>query len=284
MAKVAKSDVHHPLITKWRACDFAQTPYLYPEDEGLSEAGVATVHASFKAYVQSNDFESTSEHTLHTGLLPVPYRGDLQNSSVFILMLNPGLTPVDYFAEYKIKAFREALLSNIRQDNGSADYPFTSLDPTFAWQSSYWRKKLRGIAHALQESEKVDSYQSALQLMSRKISCLQLVPYHSKKFRSKRVIQDLRSRSDVISYVQEVLKPKAQNGKALVVVARGAKFWGLATDENIIICSNAQARAVHLGLNTQAGKAIARRLGAKEKVIEQLSKTKSNHEVDQEEI
>ncbi len=55
---------------------------------------------SFDAYIKSKDF-GNKDRWLHTGLLPMPYIGYLKKASIFILTLNPGLKPLDYYSEYQ---------------------------------------------------------------------------------------------------------------------------------------------------------------------------------------
>jgi hypothetical protein len=52
---------------------------------------------------------------IHTGLLPMPFVGSLSRAKVFLLMLNPGLSPTDYFGEFEQPAYRGALRNNLFQ-------------------------------------------------------------------------------------------------------------------------------------------------------------------------
>ena len=60
--------------------------------------------------------------------------GDMLNASIYVLMLNPGLGPGDYF-EYKVPSFRQALLANLRQERITGVMPFVSLE---VWPESHW--------------------------------------------------------------------------------------------------------------------------------------------------
>ena len=44
----------------------------------------------------------------------MPFVGDLQSADVFLVLLNPGLGPLDYYGEEKNEpGYREALLANL---------------------------------------------------------------------------------------------------------------------------------------------------------------------------
>ena len=76
------------------------------------------------------------------------------NASIYVLMLNPGLGPGDYF-EYKVPSLRRALIANLRQKRRRGVLPFIFLDPRFAWHGGfgYWDGKLKGVMEALAESK-----------------------------------------------------------------------------------------------------------------------------------
>ena len=63
------------------------------------------------------------DRRLHLALLPMPFAGALETASVVVLMLNPGLNPVDYFAEYEVPEFRKALLSNLQRSEPCPEHP-----------------------------------------------------------------------------------------------------------------------------------------------------------------
>ena len=47
---------------------------------------------SLEQYTHSKAFSDKRDKQFHLGLLPQPYQGHLSTASVFVLMLNPGLT------------------------------------------------------------------------------------------------------------------------------------------------------------------------------------------------
>ena len=96
----------HDLINAWRRFDGTKAPHLLEGDrDALTRHGHSRRYGSWENYIGSQDFLLSSPD-LHLDLLPVPYVGDLAKASIFLLLLNPGLSPVDYYAEYKVGSFR----------------------------------------------------------------------------------------------------------------------------------------------------------------------------------
>jgi hypothetical protein len=181
-------------------------------------------------------------------------------------MLNPGLSPGDYFAEYEVTQFREAHIRNLLQENTNDEFPFLFLDPRFAWHPGfeYWQRKLDDIAQALADQERV-SYQKALRHLAQNVACLELMPYHSKSFGAGQLLKQLPSVKAMREYVTDVLSPKAKNNEVTIVATRGVQYWDLSQHENIVVFRGHEPRAAHLNLKSRGGKAIANQLGLKSK-------------------
>jgi hypothetical protein len=254
--------VSHKLIEHWRNCCFEAPPFVLPEDES-EIANRISVYRSFDEFIASPTFGQRRDTSLHVGLLPIPFIGVLGEASVFILMLNPGLAPGDYFAE-RIPEFRTAHLRNLRQENSHEEFPFFFLAPRFAWHPgfTYWQGKMHDIALALVKKEQI-SYQEALRHIAQRIACLQLMPYHSKVFGAGSLLGHLSSTKLMLEYVSDVVLPKAHCDNAVVIVARGARHWkeSLRPHKNIIIYEGSVARSAHLTLKSNGGSVIAKRLG-----------------------
>lgn len=204
-----------------------------------------------------------TDKTLHLGLVPIPYIGNLRRASVFILMLNPGFSPGNYYAEQYSAEYRETLKRNLYQENSNDRYPFFALDPRFAWHPGfqYWHRRLRGLARALALKDDID-YQDALAVLSKHIACLEYVPYYSKSFGLPIPIQrKLSSIRAIKEYVHEYLVSRARMGHATIIVTRSAKKWEIQQQENIIVYEGSESRAASLSLNSRGGRAIAASLG-----------------------
>ena len=71
-------------------------------------ASADTVTCGYEEYSRDN-FIFDRDTRLHLGLVPLPYGGDLRSAKVFVLMLNPGLGPSDYYAEQTSREWRDLL-------------------------------------------------------------------------------------------------------------------------------------------------------------------------------
>ena len=111
-------------------------------------------YRSWRKAIRVPDFCKSDDNRLHLGLIPVPFMGDMLNASIYVLMLNPGLGPGDYF-EYKVPGLRRALLANLRQKRIPGVTPFVFLDLRFAWHDGfgYWNQELKGVIEALPNRE-----------------------------------------------------------------------------------------------------------------------------------
>ncbi|MBV9468021.1 MAG: hypothetical protein JO316_23145 [Abitibacteriaceae bacterium] len=242
---------HKELFEAWRECSVNDAPYVLQGDDFLLKNTQyqrwVSIHHSYNEFVASKDFGLASDKRLHLGLLPAPYRGNLNNSSVFLLLLNPGVKPCDYFAEYNEKDYRDAVIRNLRQDNEEDEYPFFSLNPAFAWHPSglYWRRKFASIIQKIEANGL--TYHQALRHVAQNISCLQYVPYHSERFGlPSKVHKQLTSPKLIIDYVKNTLAPRARRGEAMIVVMRQVQNWNLQEHENIILYKDHETRAAHL--------------------------------------
>ncbi len=256
------------LLTAWRDWVPEAPPYVLAGDEVLLRpdrgSRVVTVHEPWTGYVGGSEFGAAPDSRLHLGLLPIPFAGDLKAARVVILLLNPGLAPIDYFAETEVPAFRERLLANLRQDFAGLDHPFVYLDPIFSWHTGYswWHGKLRGVIGELAQRWGT-SFAQARRAIAQRIAALELVPYHSANFRvPPAVLTRLRSADLARAYVRDVLAPQAAAGQMLLVVARQDRVWQIAAGENVVVYSGAEARAAHLTPSSRGGSRILEMLAA----------------------
>jgi hypothetical protein len=252
---------YNELVDGWCKCNLESPPYLFPDDKPKIVNGIASTYLNFDDYIMSSAFCASSDRNLHVGLLPLPYIGNLAQSSIFVLMLNPGLSPGDYFAEQHGREFREAHIRNLRQENASDDYPFFCLDPRFAWHPGfgYWQKKFHTIIEALSKRSGT-TYQQATSQLARSLACLELLPYHSKSFGAGSLLHSLPSTQAMLAFVREILVPKAKDGMAIIIATRSVKNWQLPKHKNIIVYEASETRSAYLTLTSRGGKAIASHL------------------------
>ncbi|MCC6355237.1 MAG: hypothetical protein IT577_15200 [Verrucomicrobiae bacterium] len=175
---------------------------------------------------------------------------------MFLLLLNPGLEPGDYYAEYCSAEFRATLRRNLRQKfDGTERYPFWPLDPKHAWHPGgrYFRKKLHWLADAVAKHNAVP-YLDGLSRVAREVCGLQLLPYHSASFRRAAwVMNDLPSKGLVTDFVREVLESRDD---VLVIILRAADDWDIPDGPNVVRYTDQQARAAHLTPGSPGGSAL----------------------------
>jgi hypothetical protein len=237
-------------------------PFVLPGDECLlGRPTLSVVHRSWNRFIRDRHF-GERDYRFHLGLLPQPYAGDPASASVVILSLNPGLSPADYFGEFRVPEFRRALLANLRQRRESSAFPNLWLDPLFSWHSGfkYWHEKLRKVIDRLAERHSV-ARSEALRLVSGRVASLELYPYHSARFdMPSSLAQQLWSAKLARSFAHDVLLPRVRSGKAIIVITRHASAWGLSPRRGIIVYGRGESRGAHLTPNSRGGRAILRQL------------------------
>jgi hypothetical protein len=252
----------HALISAWNRFDPEQLPYVLPGDAAiLDQADLYCRHASWDGFIAEPDFGVPGNLQLHLDLLPMPFVGNLKTASVFVLMLNPGFGPHDYFGEYTIPDYRAALLDNLRQ---TQDNSFLFLDPQFSWHGGYdyWHTKLRNVIVAFAKNVGIP-YGQARRFFQSNIAVLELAPYHSVNFAvPHRVLTSLHSVRLARAFVSEEILPRARAGECLVVVTRAVKSWELPVHENVIAYTASEARGAHLSPQSRGGSAILNFLGS----------------------
>lgn len=241
---------------------------MLPGDARIAKAGsesVVTLRSWREAY-RARDFCEPGDKRVHLGLIPQPFCGDVRRASVYILLLNPGLGPQDYYGEYEVQAYRKALLANLRQEWPRGVMPFTFLDPRFAWHGGFewWHGKLAGVIQRLATAWDVPFSVARAELGAR-LASIELFPYHSTDSGGlarwlRDGAQSLSSVSMARTFVSKHVLSSVRRGKALVIVTRKAKAWDLRRDPGIVVYSAAQARGAHLTPESTGGKAIIRHL------------------------
>jgi hypothetical protein len=247
----------HPLIEAWCQFDSSRAPYVLEGDEVVVDDRWACRHSSWEAYSQDPNFGEPDDGRFHLDLLPVPFAGDLARASVYVLLLNPGLGPHDYFGEYKVPEFRDARLANLKQ---VPRHQFMDLNPAFSWHGGfrYWHSRLSALISAFAMRHNL-SYGQSRQIFASEIASVELVPYHSKTFAfPAKLLTKLRSVQLVQSFVTDVLSPRARRGDCLIVVTRSSRYWGLKAARNIVLYEGSETRSAHLSPSSRGGDAILR--------------------------
>lgn len=245
-----------------------QPPFVHPADQEYlkrSPYGRSRLkdNLDFRTFLSSRRFGDKNDGEFHFSLLPVPYVGNLSTASVFILLLNPGFNPIDYYGEFRRPEFLPALQQNLKQDLGTKDFPFLYLNPEFCWHSAYgwWEGKLSDVIRAVADGRHRGKYLRALKEVSQRIAAIELVPYHSTHYIGRNLGGRLPSAQVARNWVRTSLVPRARAGDVTVVVTRQIAMWGIKEIPGRIVCYGAhEARSAHLSKGSRGGKLILKRL------------------------
>jgi len=255
------------LLDAWANWQPASAPFVLDGDREIlnperSAGDVVTYHNWDEASGVA-EFCAPGDRRLHLGLLPQPFLGDDRRATVYILLLNPGLGPDDYYGEYEVPKYRAALLANLRQEFGDASpTPFLFLNPQFAWHGgwNWWHSKLAKIIERLASARRI-SFSEARSQLGSVIAGIELVPYHSAAFKDAGgLVRKLRSVELARQFVADFVLPRVQSGEAIVIVTRKVAAWNLPEQPGVIAYSAVQAQSAHLTPDSPGGRAILRHL------------------------
>ncbi len=258
------------LLEAWARWQPKQPPFVLAEDievlESAQSSRAVVSHASWRQARNAPDFCAPGDRRLHLGLLPQPFCGDLRRATIYLLLLNPGLGPHDYYGEYEVREYRRALLENLKQRFRGARYPFLFLDPRFAWHGGFhwWHDKLAGVIQRIKQSRDI-SFAEARSFLASRIASIELLPYHSPAFRDAGGwLRRLKSVELARDFVREFIKPRVLRRQAIVIVTRQATAWELLRHPGVVVYTGAQARAAHLTPQSPGGAAMLKHLGIPE--------------------
>lgn len=266
------------LLEAWRSISLIKPPYILDGDK-IIEKDYWYHCKSFADYIGDSNKRNNVKKgqkkisaltKFHSGLIPVPYGGDIRKAKIYILTLNPGFKPIDYYAESHDKAYRKARVQQLQQRNLDKDFPFMGLNPKFSWKSNYWKSRLGDIIPMLQKQKNI-SYKKALSRLSKSIACLEYIPYHSKNFGIKKSeIKSMSSPTLIKAFVDNYVIPKAKRGKAFIIVTRKVGRWltkeqqeELKAIPEVVIYDATESRASYLNPKSRGGEIIAKAMGIK---------------------
>lgn len=265
------------LIEAWRAwalqCE--GPPYELDMDKkalhALKEQRKVAPFTDLDTAIKDERLSKGGDTRLHLGLIPVPFMGNVREASIYVLMLNPGLSLGHYF-EHKAPSFRDALIANLRQERLEGIKSFPIMDPQFAWHSgfNYWHQRLGRVIKLLADHKGMSFIQAREELAS-KLAVIQLVPYRSATFGHRELLEEpkyggLHSVKLVKDFVQSKVADRVSNREAIVIIARQVKTWekflpaGLP-QKRVVRYNSHEARGAWLGPRTKGGRAILKHLG-----------------------
>jgi hypothetical protein len=250
------------LLDAWATWRPTQTPFVLDEDREVlrSERTVRAIvtHGGWRQALQAPDFCAPGDTRLHLGLLPHPFCGDVRRATIYLLLLNPGLGPHDYYGEYEVPEYRAGLLDNLKQEFREDAAPFLFLDPRFAWHGGFdwWHGKLAMVIQRLAAARQV-SFAAARSFLASRIASIELLPYHSPAFRDAGGwLGKLNSVGLARRFVAEFVLPRVLCGDAIAIVTRQVAAWNLPEHPGVVTYSAGQARAAHLTPESPGGRAI----------------------------
>jgi hypothetical protein len=251
------------LVQFWQRCDLSHGPFAHPDDWPVPRSGAGR-HideetrgvAEFLSGPRFGDFSNTR---FHLSLLPIPYGGDLSTAEIVVLLLNPGFSFTDYYAETCVPEFRRCLERNLRQDFSGVEFPFLWLDPEYCWHSGFvwWERKLRQVITVIAEQKFRGRYYDALRDVSRRLAHVELIPYHSQSFKAHRLIKALPSVNAAKRFAHTALAEAGNKGMRTIIITRQAAAWGLARESHrLVVYEGGSTRGASLGSSTSGGRAI----------------------------
>lgn len=250
------------LLDRWGEWRAGSAPYILDADRDLLASkrsiDASVVRTSWRQAFSADDFCAPGDARLHLGLLPQPFIGDLQHASIYLLLLNPGLSPDDYFGEYEVPSFGDAMVANLKQQFSNNSLPFLFLDPQYSWHSGFawWHSKLAHVIVQLAQAWRI-SFAAARARLGASLASIELFPYHSASFRdADGWLRNLPSAKLARAFVRDVVMPRVQQRQAIVIVTRKFQEWDLPHVEGVVVYSAAEARAAHLTPDSPGGHAI----------------------------
>lgn len=256
------------LLTEWEQWESIGSPHILKADrDRLRSSNHVVNFTSWSEAIAAPDFGRPGDTRLHLGLLPQPFIGDLRRASIYVLSLNPGLEPSDYYGEYEVPEYRNALLANLKQQFHQTARPFIFLDPRYSWHGGFrwWHGKLSQVMKTLAD-ESGAPFASARATLATQLASIELLPYHSSKFLdADGGLSKLKSVTLAMSFVRNFVLPRIERGEAIAVVLRKARLWELPRIPGVITYEGQHAQGAHLDPDSAGGSAILAHLRAAEK-------------------
>ena len=196
-----------------------------------------------------------NDRRLHLGLHPLPFTGNLENASIYVLLANPSANIGSYKEQAEYRRQRQL------EQESTEDH----LSLLGKGLNGYVRHDL-GLgqtARVIAEHSEI----SDTDILAN-IAIIQLSPYWSRNFIAG--AHRLPSADLAVKFVEETVVPRVRDGKAILIVTRRVKDWdrnqGLPRDlvdagHIVLYEGSGEARAASLRPRSRGGKAILRHFG-----------------------
>ncbi len=216
-----------------------KNPNIYSDDQCPIDSGkiVLADIKGWKGYLQSAYFKNhlcgnsmgACDKHIHNYLPVAPFAGDIVNANIVILLLNPGVSPDNYFQIEKILPSRKEQYNNILRTR--------PLFMSREWTGGF-RYGLKIIKPLIQELVGTEFFSAdeAFELIRRNVAILELSPYPSISFND----HVLELYSSMLA--RRTLELMLNAGK-IVICLRGYDKWTLDLgDENKLQIFRAESR------------------------------------------
>lgn len=246
------------LLNFWNNFDYINKPFVYSEDKVYLKNHINDYN-NYNDLISNSNFGFINKG-FHINLLPVPYVGDILNAKIYILMLNPGFCILDCYAESYSEEYCKLHIANLKQKLNSDEFPFYALNPKIIWHNGgqYWTNKFKDIIELISNDHNY-SFTDSLSYLSKRVSMLELVPYHSKSFSlSANIINKLYTVQLMKNFLKDYVIPKVIKNEACIICTRASTQWELqdTLNDNIIVYKGALNRSASLSKGTEGYKKI----------------------------
>ena len=231
-------------------------PYkLHPDDEEYLKwnKDECCIHLSIEElrnqYGNNLKYNETNENfkkiktnidKILTNLLVVPFFGNVLNAKIYILMNNPGFETGDYVDEHEDIEYINLIKQNLKLELNT--FMCLHKDAIRTGGYNYWSNSAR-IPKIAKEYKRISnmSYEKSLEIVKDSISIIETIPYHSSKLpRKEKLLLNMPSSCLIKKFVSNYVMERVQSNKAMIFVWRGAIFWDIKEQKNVIIRKTAQ--------------------------------------------
>lgn len=220
---------------------FYDNPWLELVDEILENSYKPlnkNIHIEDKKYIDEFNSTAKEDYNYHLEILPEPFWGNVLDSEVAILTLNPGYIKKKNTDEYDELTENEKI-EFIKDQCKSMSLLSSEFIPSNSNRNSisdyYWDKKTKKLRSLFKDANS-------------KIALIQYIGYTSYKFKDlpKKITEKIYHLEDGILFTQKFtvrLVEYLMQQKKVIVIARNENLWykavkGLREYDNLIILDN----------------------------------------------
>ncbi len=179
----------------WRRFTPVEGSNIHPDDRRFFEEKPPKQKKTMN-FSSSTVRSDEDRFTVRLGLLPQPYMGDIENSKIIIVMLNPGYEGGEYDEHIKDETSRQAILDTIHQNFSGvlSEYRYMYLNPRFRLTDGYKYLyatpndprigRLRECIEFFAQKHHI-SPEESVRFIANNICMVEVFPYHSNKFKGQ---------------------------------------------------------------------------------------------------